>query len=107
MSNLISPGAHITFDHASLSTEKADRNEAEQALHAVQYLNRTEFSPTNQSRTGLSFAYDRDSQRAIITVVDRSTGSVLSQMPAPEVLRLAADVRRRQAKLASSNSSSD
>jgi len=95
MSELVSLNANITFDHASLSTAKADEQEAERTLRAVQFLNRTEFSTGNQSNTTLSFAYDETSQRAIVTVVDSVTGNVLSQMPAQEVLRLAADVRKR------------
>jgi uncharacterized FlaG/YvyC family protein len=95
MSDLVDRSASITFDHASLSTTKAVEQDAEQVLRAVQYLNRTEFLG-KQSNASLSFAYDEASQRAVVTVVDRTTGDVLSQMPAREVLRLAAEARRKQ-----------
>ena len=96
MSELVSLNANITFDHASLSTAKADEKEAERVVRAVQFLNRTAFSAGNLSDTSLAFGYDEPSQREIVTVIDRATGSVLSQMPAREVLRLAADIRKRQ-----------
>jgi uncharacterized FlaG/YvyC family protein len=95
MSELVSLNSNITFDHASLVTAKADQREAERTARAVQFLNRTEFAPGNQNNTGLSFTYDEAAKRAIVTVVDRTTGEVLSQMPAKEVLRLAADVRKK------------
>jgi uncharacterized FlaG/YvyC family protein len=98
MSELVSLNANITFDHASLGTAKADRQEAERVVRAVQFLNRTEFSPQSLSSTNLSFAYDEAAQRTIVTVVDRTTGDVLSQMPAKEVLRIAAEIRKRQSQ---------
>jgi uncharacterized FlaG/YvyC family protein len=96
MSELVNLNAQITFDHASLKTAKADQREAERVVHAVQYLNRTEFSPEGQANTSLAFSYDAESQRATVTVVDKATGEELYQIPAREVLRLAAEARKKQ-----------
>jgi len=86
-----------TFDHASLNTAKSDRLEAERTLRAVQYLNRTEFSNRNQSGANyLKFSYDSATRRSVVKVVDHATGDILYQIPPEEVLKLAADLRRRE-----------
>jgi uncharacterized FlaG/YvyC family protein len=95
MSEFTSVNLNITFDHASMSTAMADKREAARTVRAVQYLNRTEFSAQNHSATSLNYSYDVESQRAIVKVVDRATGSVLGQMPPDEVVRLAAEARKR------------
>ena len=107
MSEPINPIGQITFDHASLASAKADRMETERVAHAVQYLNRVEYPATGQANTSLAFAYDQQSQRAVITVVDKTTGEVLSQLPSREILRLAAEVRRKHAKSVASGEPDD
>lgn len=63
-----------------------------QVVQAVKALNKSEmFGEEN----GLVFQRDPDTRRLVVKVVNRSTGDVVSQVPAEYVLRLAEDLKQK------------
>jgi len=46
----------------------------------------------------LTFVMDRQTRRAVVRIVDRSTGEVLQQIPTEQVLRLAEQARTGSAR---------
>ncbi len=52
-----------------------------------------------ESGAQLDFRIDRDSGRVIVSVVDRSDGTVLRQMPSEEALRIARSLARAEPHL--------
>lgn len=54
-----------------------------------------------ESGTALEFRVEEDLQRVVVSVVDRSDGTVLRQIPSAEVLRVARMLREQQAGLIS------
>ena len=84
--------------HTSVATEspipveKAAENR--EVVQAIKALNGTEmFGQDNQ----LMFQRDPKSQRMVVRVVNRKTNEVISQIPAEYVLRLAEELKKRQA----------
>ncbi len=66
--------------------------EKRQVVQAVKALNKSEmFGEDN----GLEFQRDPSSKRWVVKVVNRTTGDVVSQVPAEYVLRLADDLRQK------------
>lgn len=53
----------------------------------------------SESNTALRFRLDKDSGRIVVTVVDSSDGTVLRQIPAEEVMRIAKALDRFRANL--------
>lgn len=76
--------------------DNRDHRAVQELVMAVQYLNKPEFS---ESRDGARFAiaYDDSSRRPIVKVVDETTSAVLYQIPPKEVIRMAAELRKRKA----------
>ncbi|MEI9972856.1 MAG: flagellar protein FlaG [Ignavibacteriota bacterium] len=63
-----------------------------QVVQAVKALNQSEmFGEDN----GLEFQRDPESRRWVVKVVNRTTGDVVSQVPAEYVLRLAEDLKQK------------
>lgn len=52
-----------------------------------------------ESGAQLDFRIDRDSGRVIVSIVDRSDGTVLRQMPSEEALRIARSLARAEPHL--------
>jgi uncharacterized FlaG/YvyC family protein len=91
--DVILPADFVSPTH-SLRQEFSER---ERIVQAVQYLNRTEFSAARQSNSYLAFAIDDATRRPVVKVMDRSTKTVLYQIPPGEVLRMAANARKAKA----------
>jgi uncharacterized FlaG/YvyC family protein len=67
-------------------------SQSRQVVQAVKALNKSEmFGEEN----GLEFAKDPDTQRLVVKVVNRSTGEVISQIPAEYILRLAEGAKEK------------
>lgn len=63
-----------------------ERSEQLQLVHAVEAVNKAElFGQKNE----LTFAFDRQSRRTIMQLVDKETQEVIRQIPPEYVLRLA------------------
>jgi flagellar protein FlaG len=93
MSDIRRPDALAPVDMVPLERAlRPEIRENERVVQAVQYLNRTEFAANRQS-SYLTFAIDEATRRPVVKVVDRSTKSVLYQIPPGEVLRMAAEMR--------------
>ncbi len=73
---------------ASLSNGQpaAQLSEKREIIQAVRAINGAEVFGQNQE---LTFAFDRDTRRPVVKVVDRNTGEVLMQVPTEDVLRMA------------------
>ena len=94
MSDIRRPDALPPVDVTSLDrATRIESRESDRVIQAVQYLNKTEFSANRQS-SYLMFAVDEASRRPVVKVMDRSTNSVLFQIPPREVVRRAAQIRR-------------
>lgn len=78
-----------------VSTEEAAQRR--QLLQAAQTVNESGVLGKNQ----LVFLLDRQTHRAVIRVVDRTTKQVVSQIPPDYVLRLAQDLGSTSAKVIS------
>jgi len=62
-------------------------------IQAVRAVNATElFGQENE----LSFAFDRNSQRAVVRIIDRKTRELVQQIPNEQVLRLAEELKQRE-----------
>lgn len=66
---------------------KAERRELVQAVKA---LNATELFGQNNE---LTFAFDRDTRRQVVRIVDRETREVVRQIPPEYAIRMAEDLR--------------
>ncbi len=72
-----------------VSLDAASQNR--QVVQAVKALNKSEmFGEEN----GLEFQKDPDSKRWVVKVVNKTTGDVISQVPAEYLLRLADDLEK-------------
>ena len=72
-----------------VSTDAASQNR--QVVQAVKALNKSEmFGQEN----GLEFQKDPDSKRWVVKVVNKTTGDVISQVPAEYLVRLADDLEK-------------
>jgi uncharacterized FlaG/YvyC family protein len=65
-----------------------------QAVQAVKAVNKSEMFGADN---GLDLQQDPVSKRWVVKVVNRTTGDVISQVPAEYVLRLADDLAKEQA----------
>ncbi len=65
-----------------------------EVVRAVQLLNRDELDSL-ETRKQYTFLMDRATNRPVVRVIDKETGRVLYQIPPEEVLRKAAELRRR------------
>lgn len=75
-----------------------EEREVRRVVEAVRYLNRMEFSDREENRGSyLAFAYEEKLQRMVVKVLDRTTGETMYQIPAPEVVRMAIEARRKAA----------
>jgi flagellar protein FlaG len=84
----IAQGAPTTA--TPLKDDTATQNR--QVVQAVKALNKSEmFGQDN----GLEFQRDPDTRRWVVKVVNRTTGDVVSQVPAEYVLRLAEDPKQK------------
>jgi flagellar protein FlaG len=61
-----------------------------QIVQAVKAVNQAELLGDN---TELTFSMDRQTQRPVIQLVDRSTKEVIRQIPPEYLLQMAADIR--------------
>jgi flagellar protein FlaG len=62
-------------------------------IHAVRAVNAAElYGQENE----LSFAFDRQSQRAVVRIVDKKTRELVQQIPNEQVLRLAEELKQRE-----------
>jgi len=62
-------------------------------IQAVRAINATElYGQENE----LSFAFDRQSRRTVVRIVDRETREVVQQIPNEQVLRLAEELKQRE-----------
>jgi uncharacterized FlaG/YvyC family protein len=78
-----------TLDAVASAVTPDKQAENREVIQAVKALNGTEmFGPENE----LLFQMDRHTRRVIVRIVNRSTGDVVSQVPAEYVLRLAEDL---------------
>jgi flagellar protein FlaG len=85
----ITQGAPATA--TPLKDDTATQNR--QVVQAVKALNKSEmFGQDN----GLEFQRDPDTRRWVVKVVNRTTGDVVSQVPAEYVLRLAEDLKQKR-----------
>jgi len=67
--------------------------EAREVVQAVKALNGVEmFGPENELR----FQLEPQTKRLVVRVVNRTTGEVVTQVPAEHVLRLAEDAKKAQ-----------
>jgi uncharacterized FlaG/YvyC family protein len=74
-------------------TDRASENRG--VVQAVKALNKTEMFGDNND---LVFQKDPQTQRMIVKVVNRATQDVVSQIPPEYVLRLAAELKTKNAK---------
>ena len=73
-----------------VSADAASQNR--QVVQAVKALNKSEmFGEDN----GLEFQKDPDSKRWVVKVVNKTTGDVISQVPAEYLLRLADSLQQK------------
>lgn len=74
----------------SLSLEsfpsRRDQAESRELIRAVRAVNK---SDSFGSRSELTYSYDRDLKRSIVTLVDRETGETIRQIPSAELLQVA------------------
>jgi uncharacterized FlaG/YvyC family protein len=63
-------------------------------VRAVQALNRFEMNSLTSGKR-YSLLIDREARRTVVRVLDQDTGDTLYQIPPEEVLRRAAEIRRR------------
>lgn len=95
MSEFLGVNPNLPIDLTAFRTERSIQQDNVRLTQAVQYLNRTEFSP-NGPRSGstLKVTYDSGIKRDVVSVVDQG-GNVIYQMPSDECLRMAAECRRK------------
>jgi flagellar protein FlaG len=60
-------------------------------IQAVKAVNATEFFGENNE---LTFIMDRATRRAVVRIVDRTSGEVVEQIPSEYVLRMAEELKR-------------
>jgi uncharacterized FlaG/YvyC family protein len=97
MSELYNP-LSIPFDplHRLPGQEQRD---VRRIVEAVEFLNQSQFSGQGQNGGSyLAFSYEEKSQKLIVKVLDRETGDVVCQLPPSEVLRMAAEAKRKAGK---------
>ncbi len=83
--NAVAPG--------SLSPPPQEIEERRVMIQAVRTVNAAELcGPENE----LSFAFDRQSRRAVVRIVDKKTREVLQQIPNEQVLRMAEELQQRE-----------
>ena len=76
---------------AEVAVPKQVAQERRSLIKAVKQVNRA--SLYGDSRE-LSFAFDRDTQKPVMRIVDRKTREVIQQIPAEYVLRMAEELSK-------------
>ncbi|MFN3322175.1 MAG: flagellar protein FlaG [Bryobacteraceae bacterium] len=66
------------------------REEQRQLIQAIRAINRLEVFGENSE---ITFAFDRESRRAIVRIIDTETREVIRQIPAEYILRMAEHLR--------------
>ena len=95
MSDLIKTDAVVPIGVAySAPASQELMAEQRRVVQAVQYLNKSQLSGEGQG-SNFRFTIDRDANRTIVKVMDGKTKEVLYQIPPDEVIRLAAESRRK------------
>ncbi len=82
----INPSAISVTSAVSQPQSNEKLAEHRELISAVRALNGAEVFGQNQE---LTFSLDRDSRRAVLRIVDKKTGEVITQLPPEHVLRLA------------------
>jgi flagellar protein FlaG len=70
--------------------------EVEQRRAMIQAVRAVNAAELMGQQNELSFAFDRQSQRAVVRIVDRKTREVVQQIPNEQVLRLAEELQQRE-----------
>ena len=84
------PGQALSPAPAPIQTDRLAENR--EVIQAVRALNATELFGQNNE---LTFLLDRETQRAIIRLVDRKTKDILRQIPPEYVLRMRAEIEQQ------------
>jgi flagellar protein FlaG len=84
------PGQAMAPAPAPIPVEKVAENR--EIIQAVKALSGAELFGENSE---LTFLMDRETQRPVIRLIDRTTKDVIRQIPPEYVLRLAQDIGRR------------
>ena len=69
---------------------RADRRDVIQAVKALEKAGAPGF---NSSRNEMTYAFDSQSRKAVLKIVNRETREVILQLPSEEVIRLAESVK--------------
>ena len=87
-------GARIEAQTGPGSTAPAEalsREQQKEQRELIQAVKKVDASALFGSGNELTFVFDRETRRALVRIVDRTTREVLVQIPAEEVLRRAAE----------------
>ncbi len=81
---------------ASIDPVKEQLRATQEIMRAVRFLNKTELEILGQ---GYKYAVSQDivARRPVVKLVDEATGATLYQIPPDQVLRKAAELRRKLA----------
>jgi flagellar protein FlaG len=86
----VQPNAYIPAATDNTSTQPQQVAERRELVKAIQALNATEMFGENHE---LTFAYDRETKRPVVRIIDRQTKEVLRQIPPEYALRMAEELR--------------
>jgi flagellar protein FlaG len=76
---------------AQAPAEALTREQLKEQRELIQAVKKVDAGALFGSGNELTFVFDRETRRALVRVVDRSTREVVFQIPAEEVLRRAAE----------------
>lgn len=89
----ISSISRFTIDRLNSLSDSATVAQERRLQAAVDTINNAAYLGTDNE---LQFSVDRDTHRPLTRIVNRETREVVRQIPAPYVLRLAAELRAQQ-----------
>ena len=86
----VQPNAYIPAATDNTSGQPQQVAERRELVKAIQALNGTEMFGENHE---LTFAFDRETKRPLVRIIDRTTKEVVRQIPPEYVLRMAEELK--------------